>query len=323
MTKRTFISLILWFLLVVITIISLLFFAAPNPNLLNILIAFIPPLLLKILIEILKPFFNQMQESSSKTIKNEEVCRIILFGRGGSGKTTLIKSILGGSPNPETPTPDFIPYPPHDKYIDDLKKKVKIQIADYQGQRPSDILQFSPEEWKSEGKLVANIIFFIVDISSCRDKNNNPLNYEEAINWLASDTNNKIEARVDEHREYINETSLHLLFNIVFDKQALQSVRLLINKIDLAEELIDRGYISKSAISDTTINNEIITENYVNNLFKKIANNIKKACEQNDINFSVNFISAYKDINTRTMLDDVLKKYTNRQRKITTTNKLG
>lgn len=244
--------------------------------------------------------------------ESEQTCKFALYGIGGTGKTTFISSIIGGYTSQE-PTQSYHIYN-HEiniGHLENKEQKIKIAIADYQGQRPNDMLLDVPSDWRlseeqdEQKRIVVDALFFMVDIFSCRDKQKQ-LNKNESISLLIEDTENKIQKRLEEHNEYINEGILHMLFNTYFHGGKILYVRLLINKIDLIEELILRKAIPDFNSPQSKEELDENVKSYTLKIFEPIKNKIEAACYSNGVNFDVQFISAYDNNNVMPMLVDIV-----------------
>lgn len=238
----------------------------------------------------------------------KKACRFYLYGRGGSGKTTLIKSWLGGEVRPEQSTTYFAYYS-GEKYID-LESKIscRVIISDYQGQSPSqNTLNASLPVIGTPGKRLVNIVFFIVDIAPRIEKNGKPLETEELVEWLSIDTEIKIRKRVEQHLEYIVPSILEIVFATVYSSNLI-GVTLVINKMDLLEQVVAMGCIPGVSLANL--------DDYSRNLFKRIEYTIRDTCEklaqpEHEISFSVELVSAARGTGVARTFNNSLKHYAN------------
>lgn len=240
------------------------------------------------------------------SILKKNSSRFYLYGRGGSGKTTLIKSWLGGEVRPEQATKYFAFYTA-EKYLDlETKRRCRIVVSDYQGQSPSqNTLNASPQVIGPPDRRLVNGVFFIVDIAPRIEKNSKPLDTNELVEWLAVDTETKIRKRVEQHLEYIVPAILEIVFATVYSKNLL-CVTLIINKMDLLEQIVAMGCIPGVSLANV--------EEYARNLFKRIEYNIRDACDkiakpEHHIDFSVALVSAAKGTGVAKTFNRVMKKY--------------
>ncbi|MCW6037238.1 hypothetical protein K4A83_13295 [Spirulina subsalsa FACHB-351] len=239
--------------------------------------------------------------------------RFYLYGRGGSGKTTLIKSWLGGEVRPEQATKYFAYYTA-EKYLDlETKRRCRVVISDYQGQSPSqNTLNASPKVIGPPGQRVVNGVYFIVDIAPRIEKNGRPLDTYELIEWLSVDTEMKIRKRVEQHLEYIVPAILEIVFSTVYSHHLI-STTLVINKIDLLEKVVAMGCIPGVSLASV--------DEYARNLFRRIEYNIREACDKvtspdHNIEFSVVLVSASNGTGVSRIFNDTIKRYSDMNIKI-------
>lgn len=244
----------------------------------------------------------------SDSILKKPACRFYLYGRGGSGKTTLIKSWLGGDVRPEQSTKYFSFYA-SEHYVDlETKRKCNVIISDYQGQSPSqNTLNASTKVIGEQGRRLISGVFFIVDIAPRIERNNQPLNTEELIEWLSTDTENKIRKRVEQHMEYIVPAVLEIIFATVYNPNLL-NVTLIINKIDLLEKMVAMGCLPGVSLANV--------DEYARNLFKRIENNVREACDRitkpdHNIEFHVSIVSAATGTCVAKTFNSVIRRYAN------------
>ncbi len=227
-------------------------------------------------------------------------CRVYLFGHGGSGKTALIESLLLSGKNPTThkSTPDF------DLYTNTLAVErgvyLQVELADYKGQKPSMVTIDLPDNFAGpRDNRFVNAIFFLVDFVRRVAEDERVLEDNELLEWLRSDTMRKIQERVAQHHKYLNEFTLEPVFTTVYSSN-LRSVRLLINKMDLLEQAVLRGYLPELTYESI--------EGFARSAFADVERQIKAACDENGIaDFSVHLISANKDGRVRPMAAGVWK----------------
>lgn len=175
---------------------------------------------------------------------------IFLYGRGGSGKTTLIKSILSleelrnryqSSTEYSEYYEGVFNYAPNPARRFKRKYTVPVNIADYKGQAPTQALSLR-KGFKSQ----VNAILFIVDVvHPSPEPNGNMMSNESLIEWLSSDTEKKINDRFIQHVAYIGDAILSVIFSDILssNRNNLRSIRLVINKIDIVQRLMAKGYL--------------------------------------------------------------------------------
>lgn len=225
---------------------------------------------------VLEPLIQPIKSLVNRPSISSSVYRVCVFGRAGVGKTTFIENtftIL--DPDKVQSSTERFDYYRFSVPIS-LKTSAEIEIADYKGQNPSQIIQYgSPYFFGLPQHRMLNTIIFIVDLVPRRynhDGAEDPLNDEALLKWLREEnTISKIERRVQEHREYINEASLELFFSSMYSER-LKSVLLLINKLDLIAKLIDDKSIDVKNYSDV--------DTYATHLFEPIIKNLSQACSQ-------------------------------------------
>lgn len=255
-------------------------------------------------------------EDSSNEIKNwlsiptkSSELTIFLYGRGGSGKTTFIKSLLSleslkdrhqSSTEHTTYYKGTFHCPPFPSSKFQRKYTVPIQIADYKGQDPGGALNLR-RNFMSQ----VNAIIFVVDIVHPNPRlNGSVLSNAELIEWLSTDTEKKIDSRVTEHISYIGDAILSVIFGNILsvNRNRLRSVRLVINKVDIIQKLMSRGYLPNAVASGLS------SEDYVYKKFEPIENYVRNACTQNGIlDVSLNIVSFAEGTGERDLIQGLLK----------------
>ncbi len=222
---------------------------------------------------------------------------ICLYGYTGSGKTTLIKrTFTMDLTDREKSTQDFKWY--SFKVHPDMcaSKPITVRIADYKGQRPSSVI-FRKLHYISA-------LLLVVDLASrpYGENTDNLLDSKIMVEWLKNDPETKIRERVDKHRDYMSAALIEVLLTSLHNSN-LHSVKLIINKFDLLEELLRTGCLN-------TVNNAIEAREYVSNLFKGIEDNLRQACRDNEIpNFSVHIISSHNEKDVRELFLSLLEEH--------------
>ncbi|WP_341737113.1 GTPase domain-containing protein [Microcoleus sp. CAWBG640] len=204
--------------------------------------------------------------------------RICVFGRAGSGKTTFIETAFTlTDPDRNRISTDVFDYYKFPVQVG-LKNFRDVAIADYQGQNPSQVILESPPDFFGTPKnRVINAILFIVDLVPRKvDGQGLPYNDEDILKWLKNgDISDKIEERVREHYDYIGDAMLQVMLSNLYSKN-LKTVIVLINKLDIIEKLTDNG--------DLTLSNSQNPQDYAKQHFKRMIDNISRACDELNIN---------------------------------------
>jgi GTPase SAR1 family protein len=251
-------------------------------------------------------WFNPKREEKNTTLFSGKACRIMMYGLNGSGKTTIIKSILSQERlGTEQPTPNFELYEGDVTLDIGRKKQLKVIFADYKGEKPSQIV-FSDSEniVAPTGEKLINTLFFVVDVIPrlYRKGTSEIVQDDDTLaRWLGQDFIGRIDKRVAEHKLYITKWNIQLLLSNLLSKN-FKSVRLLINKFDILEEASSQNLIELKYAE---------LEIFAKGLFSDIEQEIKEACLANGIkDFAVEVISAKRDIRIRGMFNSVIQIYT-------------
>ncbi|MEM7129241.1 MAG: hypothetical protein AAF702_23110 [Chloroflexota bacterium] len=259
---------------------------------------------------VFKPFRPIIDNFTKRHIRPQsDKCRILLVGLGRSGKTSIIKRFLTvDSPQQEESTQDFHIYEESKRIGLQDPHRYLVSIADYQGQKPSQIMVNSPSKFFGpKGNRMINTVVFVVDpFSEVRDKSGEPLEGEELIEALAHDTQKQIQERIESQLEYVTKYTIELIFSAAFSTQNLFAVRLLINKADLLKAMIARGCLPDV---DPQAAKAFMTDKYQN-----LINKLEQACEVNGIDdFSVHLVSAHTGENIQEVFSDIVEKYHRRK----------
>lgn len=250
----------------------------------------------------LRPIRDDLDYQIENFFADKGIYKICIFGRAGSGKTTFIKAAFTfDSPTVRRSTEVFDCY--EYKVQLGLKESINVAIADYKGQKPSQIIYHSPVDFfGSKGNRSINAILFFVDLVPRKaDDNGNSLNDKEMLAWLKEgSTKEKLEARVKEHYDYINESILEVLFTSLYSER-LKSIRLIINKLDLIESLVDDGYLSLGSFRNA--------EDYALHKFDRMIKEITRACSDLKLDdFYTEKISAKKRSNLKPLIVSLLSR---------------
>jgi GTPase SAR1 family protein len=237
--------------------------------------------------------------------KTMSKCRIFVFGLSRSGKTMLIQQILGILPPTNIPsTRDFVVYDGTRKLQFDEGDQIEIAVCDYRGQRPSQVLQDPPRSFFGpRGSRVVNILVFLVDcVPEIQGKNDSVLDDSEIVERYAKGARKKIAERIEEHEQYVSSPIIEMAFRASFSKKNLFAVRLLMNKVDLLEQFIERGYLDGTNPEDL--------ERFTMQLVKEIGSRVRKACEENKIDdYSIGLLSAKKGSNVKEIFGPLFKSH--------------
>lgn len=249
------------------------------------------------------------QRTVSEIIRLEDkIYKIFLIGRAGVGKTTFVKTgfLLEDTSNIKS-TDNFEVY--KNLLPLTLKKSqgeidVNIKVADYRGQDPNqivhDIGNDAQNEFFGRKQKEINAIVLIADLFPREAFGDEILNDETLLEFLKTDTLEKLQARVQENYSYIGDASLPLFFRSAYGSR-LKSVRLIINKVNLLEELATSGFISLGEHSP---------EDYAKKLYEDMSNKVAKVCEDLKIeDFSTVVVSTKNANDTRSLLSGLLAKY--------------
>jgi len=233
-----------------------------------------------------EPIRNKLESWIKNLFMKKSIYIILLFGRAGSGKTTFIETAFLINYNTNTiSTRDFSYYQfKVSLQLNNHFTKTEVAVADYRGQNPSQIiLETPPELFSAEGSPLINAILFIVDLVPRKSDKGNLFDDEALLQWLKDGgILHKIEDRVQEHYDYINEGMLELIFSRFYSDN-LKSVMFLINKLDLIDKLIEQGDLDISKFKDS--------REYAKHHFERMIRNISLACHKLNIeNFSQDYL---------------------------------
>lgn len=262
---------------------------------------------------VFKPFrdrFTKFVQANITLVSQGRKCRILVYGLPRSGKTTLIKRILTAEkPQREESTAKF------DIYEEDLRltledpKKYAVAIADYKGQKPSEVTVNPPERFfGAPGQRLINVILFVVDMfPEVKDANGERIDDGELVDKYEPDARKYLHYRVRQNGLYVNAFDIEQVFAVAYSEMHLFAVRLLINKIDLLSRVVSRGYLPQLSVESV--------DQYALGIYAATAESIKNACDANNVdNFSVHLISAAKGENIDAMFGDVLDAYSRKTR---------
>jgi hypothetical protein len=289
-----------------VTFIGLIYLYLTHKSLENSEVILIPVILIG-LIGIYS--ITKNRQTLEEIVKLEDkTYKIFLVGRSGVGKTTFVKTGFSLDDTSKIKSTDvFQVY----KNVLPLTLKesqgefdVKIKVADYRGQDPNqivhDIANDAQSDFFGQKEKEINSIVLIADLFPRGVVDDEILNNETLLEFLKTNTLEKLQARVQENYSYIGDAALPIFFRTAYGSR-LKSVRLIINKVNLLEELVKGGFISLGEHSP---------EDYAKNLYEDMSNKIAKVCEDLKIEDFSTIVASTKDANdTRSLLSGLLCEY--------------
>jgi GTPase SAR1 family protein len=266
-----------------LTLISMLFAIFVGACTLLAALVFFPPV---------KAAFQQIglpATNSPKPLPNGEHAdfNLVLYGLRGSGKTTLIKKLLtleelGLEPS----TLDAKVYTGQVKFDLSSDRTLNLRIADYYGEKPSNFLEMIKSEFvDGQGVAIVNAIIFFVDIAPRGIDLDGSLMSDEKL--ISAMDRGKIDDRIAEHHDYISRSILEVLFSQIASAN-LHSVRLLINKADLAEEFYRKNGFKRQFANP---------EAWARAAFDRIDTSLHQACQTQGLDYAAYFTSLTKNPN--------------------------
>ena len=233
-------------------------------------------------------------------------CRILVYGLGRSGKTTIIRRLLtSDKPRHEVSTRAFDVYQETLRLSLDDSRKYPVACADYKGQQPSQILVDPPENFFGlPGRRMVNVIFFVCDLFPELGQEE-LLRIDAFLQRYERDADALIKQRVAQHTEYVSKWSIEPVFAVAYSKTNLVAVRLVINKLDLLRSVVARGYLPRVRHDDLL--------EYALSLYEDTAREIRRACHVNGIDdVSVHVVSAETGENLDALFGEILDGYRRR-----------
>lgn len=239
----------------------------------------------------------------SKGLETPE-CRVLLIGLGRSGKTSLIRQVLTGTSRAEQSTKIFNFY--RAPRITDLGgTRFDIVLADYQGQKLSQLVIEPPVSFFGPaGDRRVNAVVFVVDLfRERRDVDGNAVSDVVLLEQYSHDTEAQIRERVEEQCKYINEFTIEVILEAVFNRRQVCSLVLVVNKIDLLRVLVERGRID--GVSSSSL------EQYVSNLYAPLLSLLKEAARANEVEalFGAYLVSARTGENVAVAFSEVFRRF--------------
>ena len=235
----------------------------------GLLIGLGSPVVVAILALAIEPVRKEIQQSFAYVVElmAGEACRIFVFGRSRSGKTTLVSSLVAVDQSlPRTETKDFTVYELRAPVRLNNVKHINLKISDYRGEQSSQVLvNHDPAFFGADGNRRINALIFIVDMFPEEiDEHGNALDNDKLAERYGKDAEKVIEKRVEGHYQYLSPQVIGCAFTLCFNKDRLIAVRLLVNKIDLLDNLVKKGYL----ILPTGVSAENYAEQKYADLFK-------------------------------------------------------
>lgn len=269
---------------------------------------------LPLIIRMLSPNPNHLENNSivsndeiSPPISNDETFDLFIYGHSGSGKTSFIKKLFVFGKGNTVSTENFDYYTP-DVFLDikaikgskrnqKANKKIQTNIADYKGQKVTQIfdgLQKNP---------YVNAVLFFADVAPSYSEEGRKLTHSQIIELMSENFEEELMKRVNIHRnKYLSEFLIQAVFEYAYNRENLKSVRFVVNKMDILEDLQNKGIIDK----------DVNLEEYVLEIYQETIGHIEKFCKANSIPyFQTELISATKSMNTREMFTELLEEYSN------------
>lgn len=232
--------------------------------------------------------------------------RILLFGASGSGKSAFADHVLTIKPLvPMKSSPNFTIR--SGKLVVNGLQPEEILLADYHGQKPSQVTSCIPDEFAGPPgeRSIDAIVFFVDLIPRVEDpKTNKVFDDRRLLAWLAEHPGERIKERLEQHKFYISDAVLEILFEAVHSTR-LREVRLLVTKSDLLRRASSEGVFGPEGQS---------IEEYTTSFFAAVESRIRAACIENSspidgspINCTTHFISL-RDESARLMFYELMQK---------------
>ena len=234
--------------------------------------------------------------------------RILLFGASGSGKSAFADHVLTIKPLVPMRSSSNLTIR-SGKLLVNGPEPEEILLADYQGQKPSQVTSYIPDEFAGPPgeRNIDAILFFVDFIPRVEDpKTNKVFDDKRLLAWLAEQPGERTKERLEQHKYYISDAVLEILFEAVHSRR-LREVRLLVTKSDLLRRASSEGVFGPEGK---------FIEEYATGFFAAVESRIRAACFENSdavdgslINYSTHFISL-RDESARIMFFDLLQKLT-------------
>ena len=181
---------------------------------------------------------------------DETVNSVMTVGLGGSGKTSLVKALIGGSNrdiDPLIKTRYFRIYSTESATPVSTPQKIsRLYISDYPGQTlledlirgfiKQQSLRFSPLRYNHVISLI-----LVVDLYPPSDMTANIISEKEKLDRERAGTKKTIENRIEENVNAWNESAISAIFGMM--TSSLKYICLFINKSDLVEGTMEEEEI--------------------------------------------------------------------------------
>jgi hypothetical protein len=259
------------------------------------------------------PIKNKIDSLVNGLYTDEQIERILIFGRSESGKSTFITNVF--TPyyaNFNQKSTESLSVEKHQIKIRTKTKSgenqdniVDVLVGDYKGENPSQlILEELPAFLGYKTNPLINSIVFIVDLIPAKSDDNDKTKYVDdtsLINFLiGKGIMDTINGRINKHNSYLGDGMLNVIFRRVGSKN-LRKVAFVINKIDLIEKLIQKNNIK--------ISNFANAQEFAEAKFTEIIANLQTACSELDIELQIFCISANSTDSVKPVILYLLEEY--------------
>lgn len=245
--------------------------------------------------------------------QEQSTCRVLLFGHPRSGKTTLLNNVL---------TVQTSSSPISTSALDiwsgacriDRDRTVNVAIADYAGAHPSQILVNQDQRFLDffgpPMQRRIHAILFVVDLFDMMyDEQGNPLSNESIIEQLQDHAPTYLQRRVTENFTYLNKWHIETILALAHNQDnTVQSVRLVINKVDLFQAAVMRGYMPGVNVQNI--------EGAIRSLYAPLEQTIVEMCAQSRhhvTDFDVHVISATQGTGVNSVFGPILQQFQQRR----------
>jgi hypothetical protein len=269
------------------------------------LLALLTTLIAILVTMVFNPIRRRLEAYISRT-DGDSCLRILLFGASGSGKSAFADHVLTVKPLLPMKSSTNFTIRSGKAVVNGLEPE-EILLADYHGQKPSQVTSYIPDGFAgSPGERIVDAILFLVDlIPRVEDpKTNKVFDDKRLLAWLAEHPSERIKERLEQHKYYISDAVLEILFEAVRSTR-LREIRLLVTKADLLRRASSEGVFGVEGQS---------IEEYTSGFFAAVEAQIRAACIENSssvdespINYSTHFISL-RDESARLMFYELLQK---------------
>lgn len=258
------------------------------------------------------PIKNKIDSLVNGLYTDEQINRILIFGRSESGKSTFITNVFIPYANVNQKSTEVLSVEKHKIKIRTKTKSgenqdniVDVLVGDYKGEDPSQIiLQELPDFLGYKTEPLINSIVFIVDLIPAKSDDNDKTKYVDdrtlIIFLIGQGIMDTINGRINKHNSYLGDGLLSVIFKRVGSKN-LRKVAFVINKIDLIEKLIQDNNI--------TISHSSNAQEFAKAQFTEIIGNLEKACYQLNIELKIFCISANSTDSVKPVILYLLEEY--------------